>query len=622
LLLNFEKTKINIFSGLILIVLTLTASLSVYVIMKRHAELTLKKSYEILLHNEATSADTHINYTLNSTMTVATRILVIKNLQLLALKPDHATAQAELQSVAQSFLSVGLVGLSIVDVRGLELARAGVFSQGGKRIPLKTKYRAFVVWDKHFILQASQNILDIKGRRIGMVKTEATLPYLTKIFDSTSLITESGKLSLCAPTANNEKDMDCILSGVYKTDFKRLPRKTKDKILPMNYALNGVAGTISYQNYLGNYIVSAYAPVGALGIGMTIKTERSKLYQPTREQLKIILPILAALLMVGMAMQHLLVKPLVRKLVDAERLARQLNIDLSQFKNTLNQTLEAIFIFEIDTLRFTYVNQGAKRQTGYSETELMQMIPVDLKPEFTLEQYQQTIQPLIEGVLPSLTFETVHRHKDGHDMTVEISLQLVYLEDQGQGQSSHFLSVVNDISERKQTEQRIAHMANHDALTNLPNRHLLHDRIRQALLHARRNGSQGAVLFIDLDKFKAINDTMGHDVGDRLLKEVGRRLVSSLRSQDTVARTGGDEFVVVLHNVATGQDAGTTAQKLLNALLLPYWFAGKDLYISASIGIAMFPGDGEDVDTLLTHSDTAMYHAKESGRNNYQFFAL
>jgi diguanylate cyclase (GGDEF)-like protein/PAS domain S-box-containing protein len=301
----------------------------------------------------------------------------------------------------------------------------------------------------------------------------------------------------------------------------------------------------------------------------------------------------------------------------AEEKIRQLHIELSQFKNTLDQTLEAVFMCDPESLRFTYVNEGAMRQVGYSETELLQMTAVDIKTEFTLAQFQQVIQPLIEGVQPSLTFETTHRHKGGHDIPVKIFLQLIRLE----GQAPRFVAMASDITERKKTEQRIAHMANHDALTNLPNRHLLQDRIGQLLIQARRNGDQGAVLFIDLDQFKAINDSMGHDVGDSLLKEVAQRLVASLRSRDTVARQGGDEFIVLLSGVANAQDAGTMAQKLLDALLLPYHFKGKQLYISASIGIAVFPDDGEDAATLLKYSDTAMYHAKDAGRNNYQFFA-
>jgi len=295
----------------------------------------------------------------------------------------------------------------------------------------------------------------------------------------------------------------------------------------------------------------------------------------------------------------------------------QLNTELNKFKSMLDQTLEAVYMYDPESLRFTYVNKGAVLQLGYSETELLQMTTVDIKPYVTMEQFRQAIQPLIEGVQPSLTFPSIHRHKDGHDVPVEIVLQLIRLE----GQEPRFVGTVSDISARKQWEQRMTHLVNHDALTNLPNRHLLQDRIGQVLLQTRRNGGQGALLFIDLDQFKVINDSMGHDVGDSLLKEVAQRLVSSLRSQDTVARQGGDEFIVLLPSVAHAQDAEILAQKLLDALKFPYHLKGKQLHISASIGIAVFPGDGEDADTLLKHSDTAMYHAKDAGRNNYQFFA-
>ncbi|MEO6293808.1 MAG: diguanylate cyclase, partial [Burkholderiaceae bacterium] len=378
----------------------------------------------------------------------------------------------------------------------------------------------------------------------------------------------------------------------------------------MNYALNGKAGTIFALDYRRKPVIATYAPVGVLGLGMVMKMDEAELYHPVTEQLKFIGPMLAALILAGILLLNFLLRPLMRGLVDSERKTRQ-------FKNTLDQTLESVFMFQPDTLRFTYVNEGAKRQTGYSEAELLQMTALLIKPEYTRETFQQLVQPLIEGVLPSLTLQTVHRHRDGHDIPVEIFLQFIHLA----GQDPLFVAMVSDISERKKSEQRFAHLANHDALTNLPNRHLLQDRIGQALLQARRNGGQGAVLFIDLDQFKSINDSMGHVVGDLLLKEVAQRLVTSLRSQDTVARQGGDEFIVLLQNIAKAADAGATTQKLLDALLLPYHIKGKELYVSASIGITVFPDDGEDADTLLKHSDTAMYQAKEAGRNNYQFFA-
>ena len=175
--------------------------------------------------------------------------------------------------------------------------------------------------------------------------------------------------------------------------------------------------------------------------------------------------------------------------------------------------------------------------------------------------------------------------------------------------------------ERKQLEQHISFMANHDVLTGLPNRLLLQDRLSQALAHNQRHHNISAVLFIDLDHFKIINDTLGHSFGDILLKEVAMRLLSSIRSEDTASRQGGDEFIVILTHIVDITDVEAIAQKILNTLALPYQINEQVLHIDCSIGIALHPNDGQDVDTLLKYSDLAMYHAKAKGRSNYQFYS-
>ena len=174
--------------------------------------------------------------------------------------------------------------------------------------------------------------------------------------------------------------------------------------------------------------------------------------------------------------------------------------------------------------------------------------------------------------------------------------------------------------ERRSAELRIVEMATHDALTGLPNRHLLQDRINQALAQDSRNRKPMAVMFIDLDHFKNINDSLGHGIGDQLLQEVSQRLLACVRAEDTVARQGGDEFIVVLNSIGKPMDAGSVAEKILNRLKLPFHIGGNELYVGSSIGIALFPDDGQDTDTLLKNSDIAMYHAKENGRNNFQFY--
>lgn len=180
--------------------------------------------------------------------------------------------------------------------------------------------------------------------------------------------------------------------------------------------------------------------------------------------------------------------------------------------------------------------------------------------------------------------------------------------------------ISTDITERKDFENDIQHMAQHDALTHLPNRALFNDRLQQAIATAQRNKARLALMFIDLDKFKPVNDTYGHGVGDLLLKEVALRIQDCLRESDTAARIGGDEFVVLLPAIETQQDAGKVGQKILHALNQPFVLAGHTLDISGSIGVAIYPQHGKDEKLLVKSADIAMYHAKKNGRNNVKMY--
>jgi diguanylate cyclase (GGDEF)-like protein len=180
--------------------------------------------------------------------------------------------------------------------------------------------------------------------------------------------------------------------------------------------------------------------------------------------------------------------------------------------------------------------------------------------------------------------------------------------------------VLSTALQRQKAEERLAHLAQFDALTGLPNRALLHDRLAHSLVQARRRQNHVGVLFVDLDRFKQINDTLGHHQGDALIWQVGKRLLACVRAGDTVGRISGDEFAVVLADMAHPDDAALVAQKALEALARSFDLGGNEAYITASIGIAAFPGDGDDAETLLKNADMAMYRAKELARNSYHFF--
>jgi diguanylate cyclase (GGDEF)-like protein len=179
---------------------------------------------------------------------------------------------------------------------------------------------------------------------------------------------------------------------------------------------------------------------------------------------------------------------------------------------------------------------------------------------------------------------------------------------------------VHDVTERLNTERTIHYMAHHDALTGLPNRRLMQDRLNQAIMSARRKQRHVAVLFLDLDRFKVVNDTLGHDTGDFILKDVARRLASCVREGDTVSREGGDEFVMILPDLERPEHARVVADKILKELVRPVEIGGHEIHVTPSIGISHYPNDATDVHQLLKHADNAMYQAKDAGRNTIRFF--
>ena len=213
-----------------------------------------------------------------------------------------------------------------------------------------------------------------------------------------------------------------------------------------------------------------------------------------------------------------------------------------------------------------------------------------------------------------------------NDIRTTEALQSTAAEHMTRLQQANANLVVATIEARKLAEQvemakiELDHLAHHDALTGLPNRILLDDRLAQAIALAHRSGKQFAVLFMDLDGFKHINDSLGHSVGDQLLQSVGKRLLGCVRHSDTISRQGGDEFVVLLPDIDHPEDAALSAQKMLAAIALPHRIDQHDLHIGASIGISIYPDDGMDAETLIKHADTAMYHAKDQGRKTYAFF--
>jgi diguanylate cyclase (GGDEF)-like protein/PAS domain S-box-containing protein len=275
---------------------------------------------------------------------------------------------------------------------------------------------------------------------------------------------------------------------------------------------------------------------------------------------------------------------------------------------------EAILISDRDN-NIVAVNPAFTRLTGYAADEVVGRNPRVLASGRTTQQEYEEMWRAID-TLGLWHGEVWDRRKDGGTYPKWLTISTLK---NAAGEVTHYIGSFTDITERKAAEDRIHHLAHHDALTGLPNRFHLQGRLEQALATARRDHRPLAVIFLDLDRFKIVNDTLGHHVGDQLLIAVAHRLRASVRSSDIVARLGGDEFVLVLTD-AEASAAHQLAEKILRSLANTYHVGAHVLHSTPSLGIAMFPADGDSVETLMKNADTAMYHAKSAGRNNVQFF--
>jgi len=274
----------------------------------------------------------------------------------------------------------------------------------------------------------------------------------------------------------------------------------------------------------------------------------------------------------------------------------------------------AIFILQGEEVWFA--NEAARKITGYSIHDFEHCALWDVVHPDDRERVRRLAADMRRSSAPS-RYEVKLVHKDGQPRFLDFSASIVDY----RGRPA-IMGVGLDITERKVADARLEALAYHDALTGLPNRRLLQDRVGVAMAQAHRRGNRLGVLFLDLDDFKDVNDSLGHQAGDELLKAVAERLNGAMRRDDTVARIGGDEFVVLLTPIADATQAALVGQKILVLLEAPVRVGERELFVNGSIGVSVYPEDGTDFDSLLKNADAALYRAKDGGRDNCQLYSL
>jgi diguanylate cyclase (GGDEF)-like protein/PAS domain S-box-containing protein len=309
-----------------------------------------------------------------------------------------------------------------------------------------------------------------------------------------------------------------------------------------------------------------------------------------------------------------------RNAIERKAVEDALYVEKERALVTLNSIGDAVLCTNIFG-NITYLNLVAETMTGWNRKEATGRPLAEVFQIIDGTTRKRARDPMEMAVEQNrtvgLTVNCVLIRRDGFESPIEDSAAPIH---DRAGRVIGAVIVFHDVSAARAMSFQMTYSAQHDLVTNLPNRLLLNDRISQSIALARRQRRSIAVIFLDLDRFKYINDSLGHATGDKVLQSVSKRLLAGVRGSDTVSRQGGDEFVILLSEIAHPEDAATSANKILISLNAPHSVGGQDLHVDASIGISVYPQDGEDAETLIKSADTAMYHAKQRGRNNFQFF--
>ena len=309
-----------------------------------------------------------------------------------------------------------------------------------------------------------------------------------------------------------------------------------------------------------------------------------------------------------------------RSMIDRNRAEDVLFIEKERAQVTLNSIGDAVLCTD-NSSNVTYLNVVAEKMTGWLRdeasgrpvTEVFQIIDGVTRQRLRNPLDMAVAQDKTVGLTPNC----ILIRRDGHESAIEDSAAPIH---DRNGRGIGAVIVFHDVSVARSMSLQMTHSAEHDFLTDLPNRMLLNDRINRAIALASRHSKKVAVLFLDLDGFKHTNDSLGHPIGDKLLQSIAKRLTECVRGSDTVSRQGGDEFVVLLSEVETPEDAAITARRMLKAVAEAHPIDQHDLHVTATVGVSIYPDDGREAETLIKNADTAMYHAKENGRQDYQFF--
>jgi diguanylate cyclase (GGDEF)-like protein len=538
------------------------------------------------------------------------------SLRQIAARRDVARETAAVQAVLNSFIDAGFSGLAYEDDSGLELARAGQFAATYLlRRRIATPLQSELFWTDRFVLRTRIAIHDSEGP-LGTMLAEQPLPISTQLMRQDGNLGETGETALCF---SKGEGMSCFPQRFNPAAFD-LPLNGADgKPLPMSYALQGKTGLVETRDYRKQQVIAAYGPVGGLGLGMVVKMDAAELLAPVHRNLLLIVAICVPLIGGGALLMRRQVLPMAQKMAQAEKDAQDTHV-------RLNLALDAsrVTVWETDMRTGETILSEAwadllDRPPGETHTTVAELSAL-VHPE-EIAELNGVSMDVVRGKRDSYSVEHRVLAASGHWKWI-LSRGQVVERDPATGMALRLMGTNLDITERKRSEIEITQLANYDSLTGAANRSLFSDRLQRAIARNRRSGGRAALMYLDIDKFKGVNDSLGHAAGDALLQEFAARLRACVRATDTVGRLGGDEFAVLLEDMTEAGTAARVADTILEAMRKPVSAEGHALVVTTSIGVVTFGADAADEPLALAKRvDAALYEAKAAGRNTYRVAA-
>ena len=602
------QDRITLASAAILTLATLAVAVSVFATLQVRVTQALSDSLAASVRYRVLLAKAIIDAGVQRSRILVGRPAPARLLKRYKQRPGDAEAVAELSQSAASLVADGYRAGIYYDAEGREIVRAGEpLRDPPLAVALHGASGATLAWQGGLVISGRYPISDADGP-LGAARVDAPLPALDELLNDSYRLGESGEAGMCAQLGER---LGCFPQpNIPKVYF--VPTKAADGTpLPMSRGLAGEIGVALTQDYRGENVMAAYAPVGDFGLAMVTKMDTAEIYAPVRERLQVVLPILILLIVAGTFLLRIGVQPLAERLAQSEREAQERHRALDAM---MAKVADGMMLLDADgTIRSW--NAAAERLFGYAMAEIVGrnmsiLVPEELR-ESNLAATGRFLATGQSNIVDQGNLNYPALRKDGSRFELEFAVTSM-----GSGKAPQLVVVFRDITERKATEQRLTQLALHDALTGLPNRANFERHVAEAMARRRRSGGQLALMVLDMDNFKKVNDSLGHMAGDLLLVEFAKRLQGALRESDLVARLGGDEFTVIAEGLKDTGDAVAIADKVIATMRDPIDIDGRALSASTSIGLALCR-EADTPQTLMQRADKALYEAKGAGRARY-----